>query len=115
MHPRRLAPALVAVLLLAGCGPGLKEQLVGKWSYSERTRDGKTEFWYEFHADGTVARGGTLQVLSGEGAGAYRVVDADTVELDFEGRKEWYKVSVAGDTLKLLDADGRLMEFSREE
>src|SRR5437868_3280981 len=99
MHPCRLPPLFLAVLLAAGCGPGLKDRLVGKWSQTQRARDGKAEAWIEFHADGSVTSGENVFGLSKESSGAYRILDADTVELDYDGRKVWYRAAVSGGTL----------------
>jgi hypothetical protein len=117
MHPRRLPLLLLTALFAAGCGPGLKDRLVGKWSHVERPPSGgKLEVRYEFQADGSVTRDVNAFGLSPpkeSSVGTYRVVDADTIELDFDGRKEWYKAAVSRDALTLMDATGQQTEFDR--
>ncbi len=88
---KTVIPALIAAFVLSGaCGSSLKTKLVGKWNNTSA----KTV--WEFKSDGTV------QVISKDangqesvlGAGTYRVVDGETIELRFPNQREASKVNV---------------------
>jgi len=75
----------VAVFLLcSACGSNLKSKLVGKWN------NGSAKTVWEFKSDGTV------QVMSKDAngqesafaAGTFRVLDGETVELNWKDRTD---------------------------
>ena len=84
-------PALfAAVVLCSTCGSSLKNKLVGKWNNTSA----KTV--WEFKSDGTVRvmskdEKGEESIL---GAGTYRVIDGETVELKFTNQRDASKANV---------------------
>ena len=73
-----------ALILCSACGSNLKTKLVGKWN------NASAKTVWEFKSDGTVQvmnkdANGQQGVL---GAGTFRVVDGETVELNWGNRTD---------------------------
>ena len=76
--------SVAALILCSACGSSLKTKLVGKWN------DASAKTVWEFKSDGTVQvmnkdANGQQGVL---GAGTFRVVDGETVELNWGNRTD---------------------------
>ncbi len=76
--------SICALILCSACGSNLKTKLVGKWN------NASAKTVWEFKSDGTV------RVLNKDangqegvvGAGTFRVIDAETVELNWGKRTD---------------------------
>lgn len=76
--------SVAALILCSACGSNLKTKLVGKWN------NASAKTVWEFKSDGTV------QVMSKDAngqesvfaAGTFRVMDAETVELNWGNRTD---------------------------
>lgn len=82
--------SIAALILCSACGSGLKNKLVGKWN------NASAKTVWEFKSDGTVQvtsknENGKESVL---GAGTYRVIDDETVELKFTNQRDSSKANV---------------------
>jgi len=76
--------SIVALILCSACGSTLKNKLVGKWN------NASAKTVWEFKSDGTVRvmnkeANGQENVFA---AGTFRVVDGETVELNWGNRTD---------------------------
>jgi len=76
--------SVAALILCSACGSSLKTKLVGKWN------NVAAKTVWEFKSDGTVRvvskdPNGQEKVLS---SGSFRVIDAETVELNWGNRTD---------------------------
>ena len=96
-----LLPALFAVLLtMAGCGSP-QSQIVGKWKVTSDT----TELVWDFAADGSVT--------SGDIKGRYSFGSQKRMKLQTPFATFIYDVTLAGDKMTWVNANGTKTELTR--
>ena len=94
--------SIAALILCSACGSTLKTQLVGKWN------NASPKTVWEFKSDGTVRvmskdTNGQERTL---GAGTYRVMDGETVELNWGHRTDKANVQFGPQGELRLSASG---------
>lgn len=99
-------------LLLASCGPNLKDQILGKWKGKDRGTTIVGDL--DFTKDGKV----TKEAMGKSMPGTYKWIDSDHVEMELTMPtgtkiKEKNKVVITKDSLTLTNEQGKTDEFTR--
>jgi hypothetical protein len=100
--------AIVPLMLLAGCGRGPDQQIVGRWS------ELGTGAIAAFHEDGTVEASTGQNGASGK----FTFITPGKLKLEIAGKEgpggpRIYEVSISGDKMTWKDVDGAISEYTR--
>src|SRR5262245_22215583 len=97
------------LVALAGCPASRnKELIIGKWK-GTRKEGGDFTVMYEFSQDGAMKIESGFINLSG----AYKFIDANTIETDLEGKKGKAKIVSLTKEKLVLTREGKKIAFTR--